>query len=110
MIIKPTVVLTSAQQADSFADLIKNVIIIGKGFCNTIETTEHERVEVDVQPSNLAYVIFTSGSTGTPKVSPGKSKYRRCAIKVPTDGNGAYFRTRRTHQAQTSSRPCKIMG
>lgn len=68
---KSTVVLTSAQQADSFADLIENVIIVGKGFYNTMKTAELERVGVDVQPSNLAYVMFTSGSTGTPKVSAG---------------------------------------
>lgn len=71
-LIRSTVILTSAQQATSFAALIEHVIIVGKDTCNTIEPVELERVEVEVQPSNLAYVMFTSGSTGTPKVSHGK--------------------------------------
>lgn len=68
-LIKSTIILTSTQQAHIFGDLIEHVTVVGKGSCDKVEPAELERVGVDVQPSNLAYVMFTSGSTGTPKVS-----------------------------------------
>ena len=61
--------LTSTQQADILVGLIEHVITVGKTSCDNVEAAELERVEVDVQPSNMAYAFFISGGTGTPKVS-----------------------------------------
>ena len=67
-LIRPTVFLTSARQASILGDMSEHVIIVGKDSFDKTEGARLESLEVNIRPSNLAYVLFTSGSTGTPKV------------------------------------------
>lgn len=68
-LVKPTVILTSNQQAIIFTNMNERVIVVDKNSCDgKVEAVEVESLDVNVRPSNLAYVLFTSGSTGVPKV------------------------------------------
>ena len=68
-LIRPTFILTSVRQASIFKDMNEYVMIIGKDLCDKYESARLKPLEMDIRPSNLAYVLFTSGSTGTPKVN-----------------------------------------
>ena len=69
-LVKPTVILTSNQQAIIFTKMSERVIVVDENSCDgKVEAVKVESLDVNVRPSNLAYVLFTSGSTGVPKVS-----------------------------------------
>ncbi|KAF6227616.1 hypothetical protein HO173_012145 [Letharia columbiana] len=68
-LIRPSVILTSTQQAAVFANMSEHVIVVGQTCCDEIGAAKREPLRVDVRPNNLAYILFTSGSTGIPKVS-----------------------------------------
>lgn len=109
-LIKPTVILTSTQQEDIFVGLIEHVIAVGKSSCDKVEAAELERVEVDSQPSNLAYVMFTSGSTGTPKVSRKHFQTKTLCDQGPDLQQWFVIRTGNTNPAQPGLHSFENMG
>ncbi|KAI3326787.1 acetyl-CoA synthetase-like protein [Xylariaceae sp. AK1471] len=63
---KSRVVLTSSTLQDRFSQMPVDVVVVNQSLFDNMQTLA-SGFQVDVQPSNLAYILFTSGSTGVPK-------------------------------------------
>jgi amino acid adenylation domain-containing protein len=61
-----SLLITHSKFADNFPEYGGETISIDRDW-GKIEKARSENLDLDISPSNLAYIIYTSGSTGNPK-------------------------------------------